>query len=332
MLAHEGHQAREASSVIRIGISGWNYPAWRGVFFPRGLVQRKELAFASRQVDTIEVNGSFYSLLRPASVARWYRDSPDGFVFSLKGSRFITHMKRLNDVATPLANFFASGLLALGDKLGPILWQLPPSMAFDPARLAGFLDQLPRTTHEAAVLARSHDHRLDGRAHTETGTSRPLRYAVEVRHPSFQRPELVELLRRYGVALCVADTAGLFPDFEDVTADFVYVRLHGDTKLYESGYTPRALRRWSERITAWAGGGEIEGARRAAPASPAPRGPGRDVYVYFDNDAKVRAPFDARRLRAMVRGERTPRLPARLDEAGEPARTQWPDWRPAAER
>jgi uncharacterized protein YecE (DUF72 family) len=319
-------------SVVRIGISGWNYPPWRGVFYPRGLFQKDELAFASRQVDTIEINGSFYSLVRPASVTRWYRDSPDGFVFSIKGSRFITHMKRLTDVATPLANFFASGLLALGDKLGPILWQLPPSMTFDPPRLARFFDQLPRTTREAAVLARSHDHRLVGRSYTETAGCWALRYAVEVRHPSFQQPGLVELLRRHGVALCVADTAGHFPGFEDVTADFVYARLHGDTKLYESGYARRALHAWSERITAWAAGGEIDGAHRAAPESPAPPARERDVYVYFDNDARVRAPFDARRLRAMVRGERAPRLPARMGEAGEPARARWPAWRPAAER
>jgi uncharacterized protein YecE (DUF72 family) len=205
-------------------------------------------------------------------------------------------------------------------------------MAFDPARLTQFFRSLPRTTREAAALARSHDERLAGRSYTEADADRPLRYALEVRHPSFRDAEFVLLLRRHRAALCVADTAGLFPDFEDVTADFVYVRLHGDTKLYESGYTRPALERWSRRVTAWAGGGEIDAARRAYPEAPALRASGRDVYVYFDNDARVRAPFDARRLRAVVRGERVPRLPPGMRDAGEPARAQWPAWRPPIER
>lgn len=308
-----------------MGISGWTYPPWRGVFFPEGLAQKGELAYASRQVDTIEVNGSFYSLLRPDSVARWHRETPSGFVFAVKGSRFITHMKRLSDIDVALANFFASGILALREKLGPILWQLPPSMAFHPARLAPFLDLLPRTTEEAAALARLHDHRLEGRSYTHADARRPLRHALEVRHPSFHDPAFISLLRRYGVALCVADTAGLFPDFADVTADFVYVRLHGDTKLYESGYARGTLAKWGKRIAAWRCGEEVDG-RLASPAIPPPRADGRDVYVYFDNDVKVRAPFDARMLRAIVRGESVPRLPAKLDGAGEAARTQWPQW------
>jgi uncharacterized protein YecE (DUF72 family) len=139
---------------VRIGISGWNYPKWRGVFFPPGLPQKSELAFASRQVDSIEINGSFYSLLRPESVVRWYEQTPEDFTFAVKGSRYITHMKRLRGVEVALANFFASGVLALREKLGPVLWQLPPSMAFDAARLTEILELLPRSTAEAAALAR----------------------------------------------------------------------------------------------------------------------------------------------------------------------------------
>jgi uncharacterized protein YecE (DUF72 family) len=267
---------------VQIGISGWSYPGWRGVFYPPGLTHKQELAFASQSVDTIEINGSFYSLLRPESVKRWRDQTPSDFVFSLKGSRFITHMKRLSNVETPLANFYASGVLAFGEKLGPILWQLPPSFHFDADRLSSFFDLLPRTTSDAARLARRHDHRLKGRSYTTAPSHLPLRYALEVRHPSFQDPAFFALLRRHEVALCIADTAQRYPDFDEVTADFVYVRLHGATKLYQSGYARRTLERWAARIDRWR--------ERNA----------HEVFVYFDNDAKVRAPFDARTLMGMV--------------------------------
>jgi uncharacterized protein YecE (DUF72 family) len=274
------------SEGVHIGISGWNYPGWRRVFYPAGLPHKQELAFASRSFDSIEINGSFYSLLRPQSVQRWCEQTPSDFVFSIKGSRFITHMKRLANVETALANFYASGVLAFGEKLGPILWQLPPSFRFDAARLSAFFDLLPKTTIEAAALAERHDHRVEGRAYTATSANRPLRYALEVRHPSFHDAAFFDLLRSYRVALCIADTAKRYPDFDEVTGDFVYVRLHGATKLYVSGYGRRTLERWAERIDGW---------RKGA------RG-GREVFVYFDNDAKVRAPFDARTLMGIVHG------------------------------
>jgi len=270
---------------VHIGISGWNYPGWRGVFYPAGLPHKQELSFASRSFDSIEVNGSFYSLLRPESVQRWREQTPSGFVFSIKGSRFITHMKRLANVETALANFYASGVLALEEKLGPILWQLPPSFSFDADRLAAFFDLLPRTTTEAARLARQHDHRVEGRSYTTTATNHRLRYALEVRHPSFHDPAFFDLLRRHRVALCIADTAKRYPDFDEVTADFVYVRLHGATKLYVSGYGRRTLERWAARIDRWR-----EGPKK------------REVFVYFDNDAKVRAPFDAGALMNLMHG------------------------------
>jgi uncharacterized protein YecE (DUF72 family) len=275
-----------ASDGVHIGISGWNYAGWRGIFYPTGLPHKQELAFASRSFDSIEINGSFYSLLRPSSVERWIEQTPRGFVFSLKGSRFITHMKRLGDVDIPLANFFASGVLAFGDKLGPILWQLPPSFRFDAGRLSAFFDRLPRTTSEAARLAKRHDHRVEGRSCTTALSQRTLRYALEVRHPSFHDPAFFALLRRHDIALCIADTAKRYPDFDEVTADFVYVRLHGATKLYASGYARRTLERWADRIDRWRDGSK-----------------NREVFVYFDNDAKVRAPFDARKLMDMVHGE-----------------------------
>jgi uncharacterized protein YecE (DUF72 family) len=284
-------------SSLRIGISGWTYAPWRGTFYPRELVQKRELAFASRELNSIEIIGSFYSLQRPTSYQSWYEQTPDGFVFSIKGGRFITHMKKLKGVETALANFFASGLLALREKLGPILWQLPPSLGFDPQRLGDFFKLLPRDTKEAASLARHHDQRLAGRALTKTDKNRPIRHAMEVRHDTFKNPEFVKLLRQHGVALVVADTAGKWPYMEDVTADFVYARLHGDEQLYVSGYDEPALVRWTEKIQAWSAGHDAPGAVLTVPPAK-PRQRGRDVYVYFDNDVKVRAPYDAMNLAA----------------------------------
>nr|WP_312860030.1 DUF72 domain-containing protein [Pseudonocardia bannensis] len=277
---------------MRIGTSGWRYPPWRGTFYPEGLVQRRELEHLSRMVRTIEINGSFYSLQRPESYRAWAEQTPDDFLFAVKGGRFITHMKQLRDVEVPLANFLASGMLALGPKLGPMLWQLPPRMRFDPERLDAFLTMLPRSTGAAAEFAARHDERLDGRAVTETDADRPLRHALEVRHPSFVDPAFIELLRAHGVALVVADTAGTFPYLDDVTADFVYARLHGDSELYVSGYAPDALDSWAEKVRAWQDGRSPVTEHTVAP--PAPEHPeGRDVYLYFDNDAKVHAPYDA---------------------------------------
>lgn len=266
---------------IRVGISGWRHQPWRGSFYPVGLPRRAELAFAARRLATIEINGSFYSLQRPEYYATWAEQVPADFAFAVKGSRFITHLQRLAGGTTPLANFFASGLLALGHRLGPLLWQLPPTLRFDPAALTTFLDLLPPTTMAAAALGERHDSRLDGRALTVTDADRPLRHALEVRHPSFVAPgalpDLLGLLRERGVALVVADTAGRRPMPVEVTGDTVYVRLHGDTELYVSGYTDAALDTWARRVRDWASAG-------------------LDVWVYFDNDVKVRAPFDAMAL------------------------------------
>ncbi len=280
---------------LRIGISGWTYAGWRGVFYPSDLPRRKELEYASRKVNSIEINGSFYSLQRPTSYRRWFEQTPPGFLFAVKGSRFITHMKKLKDVETPVANFFASGLLRLGDKLGPILWQFPPTLAFEEARFARFLELLPATTAEAAKLARRHDARLKGRSWTTPTSLRPIRHAFEIRHPSFLVADFARLLRRHGAALVFADAAGLWPYAEEVTADFVYIRLHGAEQLYTSGYTDAQLDWWAERIRAWHAGHEPAEPRRIT-NDPAPARVGRDVFVYFDNDAKVQAPFDAMRL------------------------------------
>ncbi|HEX4332476.1 MAG TPA: DUF72 domain-containing protein [Usitatibacter sp.] len=265
--------------MIRIGISGWRYEGWRGVFYPEGLVQRRELEYAASRFSTVEISGTFYSLQRPECFEAWRRDTPDGFVFAVKGSRFITHMKKLRDIEVPLANFLASGIFNLREKLGPFLWQFPPNFRFDAARLEAFFELLPRDTQSALSLARRRDYRLKGRARLAFDANRKIRHAVEIRHESFRDPAFVRLLRRHGIALVIADTAGKWPLMEEVTADFVYMRLHGDKELYASGYSPKALERWAARI------------RSYAPL---------DAYCYFDNDAKVHAPFDAEGLMARL--------------------------------
>lgn len=266
----------------RVGISGWVYAPWRGVFYPKGLRQADELPYAASHVTSIEVNGSFYSLQRPANWQRWRDATPSDFVFAVKGPRFITHLKRLRDIDAPLANFFASGVLALGPKLGPVLWQLPANLAYDPDAVEAFLSKLPRSTGAALELARRRDERMTGRELLEIDTDRPMRHAVEPRSTTFDVPRFRNQLKRHGIATVLGDNEGRWPKLDWTTADFAYARLHGDQELYTSGYDDDAIRRWE----AW---------------TRAHLGAGRDVFVYFDNDAKVRAPVDAmsliRRLR-----------------------------------
>jgi uncharacterized protein YecE (DUF72 family) len=286
---------RQEHTVPRIGISGWRYAGWRGKFYPKGLAQRCELEYASRAFNSIEINGSFYSLQLPSSYQRWSEETPDDFLFSVKGARYITHMKRLRDVKAPLANFFASGLLALGNKLGPILWQFPPQFQWNKSRFADFFELLPRDTDEAARLAKKHDDKLKARAFLKIDVSRKLRYAIEIRHPSFMVPEFFDLLREHNIAFVFADTAGKWPYAEDLTADFVYVRLHGDTQLYVSGYSDKAIEWWAKRMEYWREGRQPSDAKLVTGASARSR-EARRLFVYFDNDAKVHAPFDAQRL------------------------------------
>ena len=309
---------------VRIGISGWTYPPWRGgKFYPKKLPQKRELEYASRQVNSIEINGSFYSLQRPESYLAWYQATPEDFIFSVKAGRFITHIKRLKDVETPLANLFASGILRLREKLGPILWQLPPNFRYDSAQLEAFFRLLPRTALAAAALARKHDARLEKRVWTEAGGVRLLRHALEVRHPSFQNEDFVELLRKHSIALVIADTAGKWPFMEDTTSDFVYVRLHGDAQLYVSGYGPSAIEKWTRKVRAWKKGRTPAGAKLIAPR-PASRREGRDVFVYFDNDVKVRAPFDAMSLAYRLGIGPAPARPSRIVSTGRNPRRAWP--------
>ena len=239
--------------MIRVGTSGWLYKEWRGgAFYPKDVPQRSWLEYLSRLVNSVELNGSFYRLQTPERYRAWRDRTPADFEFAVKGGRFITHLKRLRDIDGPLANFFGSGVFELGDKLGPILWQLPASVPFDPDLLAAFFDRLPRATP----------------------AGRPLRHALEPRHPGFTEPMFLDLLREHRIALVIADTAGRFPYLEDITADFAYVRLHGDEELYVSDYSDAALDIWAKKV------------RELAAATG-------DVYVYFDNDVHAHAPWNA---------------------------------------
>ena len=284
-------------SKLRIGISGWRYPPWRGRFYPRDLPQRLELHYAARQLDTIEINGSFYSLQHPDSWRNWYRETPRGFVFAVKAPRFITHVRKLREVEKPLANFLASGMLELREKLGPILWQFPPGLSYDHGLFDAFLAMLPRDSASALAMARRHDGHIRHVGDLAPSRNHRLRHAVEIRHASFEVPAFIRLLRKHHVALVVSDAPTKWPKLQDVTGGFVYMRLHGDKALYSSGYTRAALDDWARRIRAWMRGRQPRDNQHRVSDERPPARKSRDVYCYFDNDAKAEAPVDAMKVR-----------------------------------
>ena len=271
-----------------VGTSGWRYPSWRGDFYPKGLRQRDELAYIAGRLNTVELNGSFYSLQSPTSYRRWHDETPPGFVFGVKGGRYLTHMLRLKGIDQAMANFFASGVLLLGEKLGPVLWQLPERLEFDAELLERFCERLPTTFGEAAAIARGHDAKVKRveipSSEATAQREQRLLHALEPRHPSFADARAADILRRHGIALVLADSAGRFPVFDEQTADFVYARLHGGEELYTSGYDERSLRAWAARMLGQATSG----------------GADRDIYVYFDNDAKGYAPHDAEAMASLL--------------------------------
>jgi uncharacterized protein YecE (DUF72 family) len=283
---------------IRIGVSGWNYDGWRGGFYPEQLPKQQELAYIGDQFDTVEVNGTFYGLQQPRTFRSWHESVPSGFTFAVKGSRFITHNKKLKDAAGPLANFFASGVLELDDKLGPILWQLSPRLRFDAARLDGFLGLLPHDTDAAVELAKRHDDRIEEVAFG-CGDNHRIRHVVEVRHESWLCDETVSIVREHGTALAFSHSAA-WPYTEEITAGFVYLRLHGPDDLYSGPYGDDALQRWARRVERWHRAGEPDDAARITDRDPPPRKT-RDVYVYFDNDEGAHAPREASALGELVR-------------------------------
>ncbi|WP_066519845.1 DUF72 domain-containing protein [Curtobacterium ammoniigenes] len=277
------------SPQVRIGLSGWQYDAWRGDFYPERLPKRRWLEYVGERFPTVELNGSFYSLQRPSRYRAWAAAVPSGFSFAVKGGRFLTHMLHLRTPHQGLANFFASGVLELGDRLGPVLWQLPDGFAPDPALLEGFCAGLPRTFGAARRLASDHDDRVHLDPGDEDGTrpqppdSAPIRAALEIRDPRAVTEAHLAILREHGIALVDSHAGPAWSRFtHDTGASFAYLRLHGAPRVYADGYSPQALGVWASRIAAHI---------RA----------GRDVFVYFDNDAERHAPWDALALQRIVR-------------------------------
>ena len=261
---------------LRVGIGGWTYAPWRNNFYPGGLVQRRELEYASRHLNTIEVNGTYYGAQKPAVYAKWCAETPQGFVFSLKAPRYATDRKRLADAGRTINDFVNGGLAELGDRLGPINWQFPPQHAFEPDDFAAFLDLLPRE--------------LDGRA---------LRHVLEVRHDSFMCEDYLHLARRHRVATVFTDSPK-YPSFADITGDFVYARLMRSEARVETGYPQTALDAWAGRAQAWAEGSEPADLPRVAPVGSA-MGSAREVFIYFISAAKERNPAAAMALLERLR-------------------------------
>ncbi len=252
---------------IRVGIGGWTFAPWRGSFYPQGLPQKRELDYASRHLTSIEINGTYYGSQKPESFAKWRDETPEDFVFAVKGPRFTTNRRVLAEAGDSIERFFASGVMELKEKLGPVNWQFLPTKAFDPADFEGFLQRLPR--------------QVDGRL---------IRHAVEVRHESFRKPEFVDLARRYGVAV-VLSADGEYPQIADITADFVYARIMGTREEEPAGYDDPSLDLWTDRARTWAAGqapadlGSVSTQQDAAN--------GRDVFLYVISGCKPRNPAAA---------------------------------------
>jgi uncharacterized protein YecE (DUF72 family) len=260
--------------MIRVGVGGWTFAPWRGPFYPKGLPQKDELSFAARQLTAIEINGTFYRTQSPASFAKWRDETPDGFVFALKGHRVVTNRKVLAEAGEAVATFVGSGVAELGAKLGPINWQLAGTKRFDAADVDAFLGLLPA---EIAGL--------------------PLRHALEVRHPSFVTPEFVDIARRHGVAIVFADSDE-YPAIADPVGDFVYARLQRSQEGGPEGYAPADLDRWAGHAKTWEAGGVPEGLPTLA--ATAPKKQTRDVFVFFISGDKVRNPAAAQALIARL--------------------------------
>lgn len=282
---------------IRIGLSGWSYEEWRADFYPEGLAHSKELAYAAARFDSLEINSTFYGLTTPRACRSWYEAAPARFEYAVKASRYITHNKKLVDCESAVANFLASGILELDDKLGPILWQLPPTLRFDRDAVERFLQLLPTDTEAAAALAHHHDDRVKSTSFG-SGARHRIRHVLELRHQSFFVPEMVTLAHRHGVALAFSHAAD-FPYAEQVTAGFVYVRLHGPGEIYASRYDDDRMHRWADRARTWHEGHEPSDAIHISDRQPPGRRE-RDVYIYFDNDVHCYAPRQAQELRRLI--------------------------------
>lgn len=277
---------------IRIGVSGWQHEGWRGGFYPKGLVQRRELEYASRALSSVEINGTFYSLQKPASFQKWHDETPEDFVFAVKAPQYITHIRRLKNVEEPLANFLASGLLALRAKLGVILWQFPPNVMLKDDRFEKFMQMLPHDTAGALKIAKKHSAKVEGRAYLEAHGNYRIRHAFEFRNFSFQDPGFVEMMREFNVALVMAHSGLKSPYMEDLTSDFIYARMHGQESQYKKGYPSAKLDWWTERVASWVAGREPADADCVSSEKPRLASK-RDAFIYFDTEEKDYAPTDA---------------------------------------
>ncbi len=286
-------------SKIYVGCSGWTFPGWRGTFYPKDLVQKKELEYASRKLLSIEINGTFYSLQKPETFQRWFNETPDDFIFAVKAPQYMTHIRRLKDCYDPLANFLASGLLCLGDKLGPILWQFPPNVTLKDNRFEEFLKMLPHDAKSAAKIAKQHTEKVEGRSFIQVKKDFRIRHAFEFRHGSFMNPEFVDLMRHHGVAVVFAHSgAEKSPYFEDVTADFIYARMHGQEAKYKKGYTKETLNWLANRVATWTSGKQPKDAQTVLDKAPTAKR--RDAFIYFDTEEKKFAPQDALSFMNMI--------------------------------
>ncbi|WP_026623126.1 YecE (DUF72 family protein) [Ensifer sp. WSM1721] len=265
------------SGKIRVGIGGWNFEPWEGTFYPSDLPKKRQLEFAGKELRTIEVNGTYYSSQKPETFAKWAAEVPDGFIFSLKASRFVTNRRVLSEAGESMERFLTQGLTELGDRLGPILWQFAPTKKFDPEDFEGFLKLMPE--------------KQDGLK---------LRHVVEVRNPTFQVADFVKLLEKYKVAVVLAEHAD-YPMIADVTTDFVYARLQKGSDDVKTCYPPKGLDLWAERLKTFAAGGEPDELEKSAPERKPEKAP-RDVFAFFITSGKINAPNGARELQKRVDG------------------------------
>ncbi|MGE4232888.1 MAG: DUF72 domain-containing protein [Bacteriovoracia bacterium] len=282
-----------------IGMSGWTFPGWRKKFYPKDLVQKKELFYASRQLNSLEINGTFYGLQKPATFQNWFDETPDDFVFSVKATQYITHVHRLKEVLEPLATFLGSGLLCLKNKLGPILWQFPPNFTLKDDRVEKFLKILPRDSKSAAKLAKKHGYKIEGKYFYDVKEDFPIRHAFEFRHKSYyESPHFLELLRHHNAAFVLTHSSGLY--IENITADFIYARMGGEGKEYSKGYPDKTLNWWYKRLRTWEKGKQPKDAILVGEQKKIKKI--TDTFIYFGTEKKVFAPQDALNLSKKLLG------------------------------
>lgn len=300
-----------APSFARIGTSGWAYNAWKNNFFPDKLPARAYLSFTSRVFNSIEIDATFYRMQTPERYQSWYDATPEGFLFAIKGSRYITHMLRLKNCASALGNFFASGVLALQEKTGPFLWQFPAHMKLDMKRFEAFAKLLPRDFNAARELARGHNSKLPQKAYLKVKENYPMVHAFELRSDTFFNRDFLAMLRAYNIATVMVSSPKDWPLFTDVTANFLYIRMHGEKRLYAGSYGEAALKEWKHRISFWQKGRTPPDMEHYLPADPHKNM--RPFFMYFDNTGKSEAPHDALRFMKMVGAKWEP--PAKQEAA-----------------